>query len=277
MMSIKLVCNIVAPGIWLFCKISLMTSNPNLSFLPFQSIENTFSDMVQNNELTVQSFRGYGANHIKTMGYSPDAYVQQAIQLAAFRLFGKQCATYESTQVRPFLQGRTETTRSVTPASSAFVSRMGLRPLQESDVPSVTEEKKLLLQEAAKSHVEYISNAARALGVDRHFLGLAMLVGADEDAPALFSDDLFLRSKRWVVSTSTLPVVPGFGPVVEDGVGVAYDVQANSCIFTITCRRERNYSEALAHQLEVALLEMKGLHPEATDAGGTTAMPKSRL
>ena len=273
-MSIKLVCNIVAPGIWLFCKISLMTSNPNLSFLPFQSIENTFSDMVQNNELTVQSFRGYGANHIKTMGYSPDAYVQQAIQLAAFRLFGKQCATYESTQVRPFLQGRTETTRSVTPASSAFVSRMGLRPLQESDVIEV---KKLLLREAAKSHVEYISNAARALGVDRHFLGLAMLVGEGENAPALFSDDLFLRSKRWVVSTSTLPVVPGFGPVVEDGVGVAYDIQANSCIFTITCRRERKYSEALAHQLEAALLEMKGLHPEVTDAGGTTATPKSRL
>ena len=230
--------------------------------------------MIQNNELTVQSFRGYGANHIKTMGYSPDAYVQQAIQLATFRLFGKQCATYESTQVRPFLQGRTETTRSVTPASSAFVSRMGLLPLQESDV---IEEKKLLLREAAKSHVEYISNAARALGVDRHFLGLAMLVGEGEDAPALFSDDLFLRSKRWVVSTSTLPVVPGFGPVVEDGVGVAYDIQANSCIFTITCRRERKYSEALAHQLEVALLEMKGLHPEATDADGTTATPKSRL
>ena len=135
----------------------------------------------------------------------------------------------------------------------------------------------MLLREAAKSHVEYISNAARALGVDRHFLGLAMLVGEGEDAPALFSDDLFLRSKRWVVSTSTLPVVPGFGPVVEDGVGVAYDIQANSCIFTITCRRERKYSEALAHQLEVALLEMKGLHPEATDAGGTTATPKSRL
>ena len=99
-----------------------------------------------------------------------------------------------------------------------------------------------------------------------------MMVGEGEEAPALFSDDLFLRSKRWVVSTSTLPVVPGFGPVVEDGVGVAYDVQANSCIFTITCRREMNCSEALAHHLEVALLEMKGLHPASADLP-----PKSRL
>jgi len=241
--------------------------------------EETFSEKIQSNELTVQSFRGYGANHIKTMGYSPDAFIQQAIQLATFRLFGRQCATYESTQVRPFLQGRTETTRSVTPASSTFVSRMGLRPLQEIEIDGVSsvEEKKLLLQEAAKSHVDYISNAARALGVDRHFIGLSMMVGEGKDAPTLFSDDLFLRSKRWVVSTSTLPVVPGFGPVVEDGVGVAYDVQANSCIFTITCRRNRNYSEALAHQLEVALLEMKGLHPEATEGGGTGSPPKSRL
>ena len=234
--------------------------------------ETNFSEMIQKNELAVQSFRGYGASKIKEMGYSPDAYVQQAIQLATFRLFGKQCATYESTQVRPFAHGRTETTRSVSQASSAFVARMGLRPLQEIDEITAVEEKRSLLQEAAKSHVDYISNAARALGVDRHFLGLSMMVGEGEEAPALFSDDLFLRSKRWVVSTSTLPVVPGFGPVVEDGVGVAYDVQANCCIFTITCRREMNCSEALAHHLEVALLEMKGLHPASADLP-----PKSRL
>lgn len=231
--------------------------------------ETNFSQMIQKNELAVQSFRGYGANQIKRMGYSPDAYVQQAIQLATYRLFGRQCATYESTQVRPFAHGRTETTRSVSKASSAFVSRMGLCPLHELDEASAIEEKRSLLQEAAKSHVDYISNAARALGVDRHFLGLSMMVGEGEEAPALFSDNLFLRSKRWVVSTSTLPVVPGFGPVVEDGVGIAYDVQADSCIFTITCRREMNYSDALSHHLEVALLEMRGLHPDSP--------PKSRL
>jgi carnitine O-acetyltransferase len=233
--------------------------------------------LIEKNELTVQSFRGYGANQIKAMGYSPDAYVQQAIQLATFRLFGRQCATYESTQVRPFAHGRTETTRSVSKASSAFVARMGLRPLEELDEASAIKEKRSLLRDAAKSHVDYISNAARALGVDRHFLGLSMMIGEGEDPPDLFSDQLFLRSKRWVVSTSTLPVVPGFGPVVEDGVGVAYDVQANCCIFTITCRREMKYSEALAHHLEVALLEMKGLHPDGPEEGGTEYPPKSRL
>jgi carnitine O-acetyltransferase len=39
---------------------------------------------------------------LKASGYSPDAFVQMAIQVATFRLFGKQAATYESTQYDPF-------------------------------------------------------------------------------------------------------------------------------------------------------------------------------
>ena len=81
----------------------------------------------------MQSFQGYGSNFIKKAGFSPDAYVQMAIQVATYRLFGKQCATYESTQVRPYLHGRTETTRSVSPASAAFVDRMGLRRGEEEE------------------------------------------------------------------------------------------------------------------------------------------------
>ena len=97
------------------------------------------------------------------------------------------------------------------------------------------------------------------MGVDRHFLGLAMLLERDDEAPSLFSDPVFIRSKTWKISTSTLPNAPGFGPVVEDGVGVAYEIKPRSVTFTISCRRQNNWSEALGHLLEEALLEMKTL------------------
>lgn len=62
-----------------------------------------FEHAVKNQSHSVQEFDGYGSDFIKSAGHSPDAYVQVAMQLAAYRLFGKQVGTYEATQVRQFL------------------------------------------------------------------------------------------------------------------------------------------------------------------------------
>ena len=82
---------------------------------------------------------------------------------------------------------------------------------------------------ATDAHVDYIRKASKGLGVDRHLFGLQMILaeqqqqqGNDGTAPqvALFQDPLFVKSKQWLVSTSTLPSNPGFGPVViPEGVG----------------------------------------------------------
>ena len=74
--------------------------------------EGAYADLVGGQELQVQSFQGYGSTLMKKNKISPDAYVQMAVQLASFRLFGKCVATYEASQVRPYKHGRTETTRS---------------------------------------------------------------------------------------------------------------------------------------------------------------------
>mmetsp|Transcript_20045 Transcript_20045/g.29870 ORF Transcript_20045/g.29870 Transcript_20045/m.29870 type:complete len:292 (-) Transcript_20045:310-1185(-) len=216
-----------------------------------------FEKLVTDNQLDVQSFQGYGTAFMKKAGFSPDAYVQMAIQLATFRLFGKQVGTYESTQVRPFLHGRTETTRSVSLASAAFVKRMGLRSIHDDDTEA-RNEKLSLLREAATQHSEYTRQAARGMGVDRHLMGLFMLVDGDT-VPTLFSHPLYSRSKYWRVSTSTLPNMPGFGPVVPDGVGIAYDIREDCCFFTITGRTEHNWTDRLSHLLEESLLEMSSL------------------
>jgi carnitine O-acetyltransferase len=184
--------------------------------MTFQACK-SFQNLVTSQSNHAQSFQGYGSTFIKQAGYSPDAFVQVAMQLATYRLFGEQVGTYEATQVRSYYHGRTETTRSVSTASAAFVKKMGMWPKMDEDDPDHRKEKVALLQEAAKAHVEYTRIAAQAQGVDRHFFGLSLLVNDGEEAPDLYSDPVFARSKRWRLSTSHL-THPRFANWVRVGV-----------------------------------------------------------
>ena len=223
-----------------------------------------FEKLISSHELQVQSFQGYGSSEIKKMRYSPDAYVQMAIQLATYRLWGEQGGTYEATQVRPFLHGRTETTRTVSPASEAFVKTMGLRPKRDELDAAKRAEKLDLLREAVSSHAKYIGSAAKAMGVDRHLLGLSLSLSDGEIAPALYSHPLYTRAKTWRVSTSHLTHPRfdswGYGEVTPNGVGLAYSIHPYHCMFCITALREHDWPERLSHLLEEALLEMQTLN-----------------
>jgi carnitine O-acetyltransferase len=222
-----------------------------------------FEDLISKQSNIAQSFLGYGSNFIKKSGHSPDAFVQVAMQLATYRLFGEQAGTYEATQVRPFLHGRTETTRSVSTQSAAFLQKMGPRPKMDEHLSEEREAKLSLLKEATDAHVQYTRLAAEAQGVDRHFFGLSMLVDEDEETPALLNDPVYARSKRWRVSTSHLThpnfVNWGFGQVVPDGVGIAYSIHPRSCVFNITALHETGWTNQLSDLLEEALLEIQSL------------------
>ena len=230
-------------------------------------------EMIRNSvDLEVQSFRGYGANWIKQHGKcSPDAYVQMAIQLAMGKLSTmgngtptsyKPMATYESTQVRPFKYGRTETTRSVSAQSVQWVRAMLNRHCSDSNHDN--DSLKSLFNKATDAHVDYIRKASQGLGIDRHLFGLQMIQAEHQEkdgassTPGLFCDPLFLRSKQWLVSTSTVPANPGFGPVVvPEGVGIAYDLQGDNVHFT--CTSYTGSAPALSHYLEESLMEMQEL------------------
>lgn len=189
--------------------------------------------------------------------------MQVAIQLATYRLWGEQVGTYEATQVRPFLHGRTETTRSVSLESAKFCERMGLMPEFNAHKEGPRKEKLKLLQDTVKAHVKYIGMAAQAAGVDRHFLGLSLLVNEGEKAPDLYNDPVFVRSKRWRVSTSHLTHPKfdnwGYGQVVPDGVGLSYSIHPKHCLFNVTALKEHEWTGKLAHLLEESLLELRDL------------------
>lgn len=192
-----------------------------------------FKDIMGRHELAVQSYQGYGKGLIKKFRCSPDAYVQMVIQLAYFKMYGKNRPTYESAAVRRFQQGRTETCRSVSEDSVAFCKAMN-----DDSVDAATREK--LFRAAINAHVEYITAASDGKGVDRHLFGLKQLLEPGEALPAIYADPAFSYSCKWFLSTSQLSseYFNGYGwsQVVDEGFGIAYMINENSLNFNIVSK-----------------------------------------
>jgi carnitine O-acetyltransferase len=252
----------------------LILSSCNVPFIS-SSARKEFHQNIGKQSTSVVTFEGYGSDFIKKSKNPPDAFVQLALQLATYRLFGEQVGTYEATQVRRFLHGRTEVTRAVSLESAQFVKTMGKTPMKVVD-SATTKEKLELLRKATAAHASYSQLASQAMGVDRHFFGLSMLVDSQEEPPELFSDPVFIRSKYWRVSTSNLShpriVNWGFGQVVPDGVGVAYSLHPNSLKFNISALEETGWTPKLAMLLEESLEEMARI-----TSGDSDDYPRSKL
>jgi carnitine O-acetyltransferase len=168
----------------------------------------------------------------KSVGCSPDAAVQLGLQLAYFTIHKKFPAVYESVSTRHFRRGRTETGRSLSIESKAFVEGFFNTNLSDS-------ERIELFRKAEKSHVQYAKTAAKGFSCDRHLLGLRLLTKEfNEDLHPLFSDPIFSKSCHWQLSTSTLApemvTSISFGPVVSDGYGICYVFREHDVNVSIT-------------------------------------------
>jgi carnitine O-acetyltransferase len=183
-----------------------------------------FNDVIGQHELAIQAYQGYGKGLIKKFRCSPDAYVQMIIQLAYYKMYGKNRPTYESAATRRFQLGRTETCRSVSSASVAWCNAM--------NDPSADDKTRVdLLRKAIESHVEYITAASDGKGVDRHLFGLKKLLEPGQDVPALYKDPAYAYSSSWYLSTSQLSseYFNGYGwsQVIDAGFGIAYMINEN--------------------------------------------------
>ncbi|KAI8988616.1 acyltransferase ChoActase/COT/CPT [Mycotypha africana] len=195
-----------------------------------QAAETHFDDLIARHEMTVLAYQSFGKNLIKKFRSSPDGFVQMAIQLAYYKCFGVSRPTYESAQTRKFQRGRTETARTVTDESVAFVKAM--------EDPTLPNEKKIaLLRAALKAQGQYMASAVNAHGVDRHLFGLKNCLKSGEPVPAIFRDPAYAYSSHWYLSTSQLTSEHfdgyGWGQVVNDGFGCAYMIKNNALQFNI--------------------------------------------
>ncbi|XP_039665262.1 carnitine O-palmitoyltransferase 1, liver isoform isoform X1 [Perca fluviatilis] len=181
-------------------------------------------------------FKDFGKGLIKKCRTSPDAFIQIALQLAQYRDKGKFCLTYEASMTRLFREGRTETVRSCTMETCAFVRAM---------IRDETREERLkLLKVAAEKHQNMYRLAMTGDGIDRHLFCLYVVSKyLGEDSPFLKE----VLSEPWRLSTSQTPMQQvelfdlvrhpefvssggGFGPVADDGYGVSYIIVGENLI-----------------------------------------------
>lgn len=213
-------------------------------------------------------FTEFGKGLIKKCRTSPDAFVQIALQLAHYRDKGKFCLTYEASMTRLFREGRTETVRSCTMETCAFVRSM---------IRDETREERLrLLKEAAEKHQNMYRLAMTGGGIDRHLFCLYVV------SKYLGEDSPFLRevlSEPWRLSTSQTPVQQvdlfdlvkhpqyvtsggGFGPVADDGYGVSYIIVGENLInFHISSKHSspETDSHRFSRNIRQAMLEILDL------------------
>uniref|UniRef100_A0A8C4F5K8 carnitine O-palmitoyltransferase n=1 Tax=Dicentrarchus labrax TaxID=13489 RepID=A0A8C4F5K8_DICLA len=188
----------------------------------------------------VFAFRDFGKGKVKRCRVSPDAFIQIALQLAYFRSRRTFCLTYESSMTRLFREGRTETVRSCSNESSAFV-----RALEGGEV------RLRLFRAASEKHQNLYRMAMTGAGIDRHLFCLYVV------SKYLGVESLFLKevlAEPWRLSTSQTPIQQmelfdmvnhpeyvscggGFGPVADDGYGVSYSILGENVInFHISCK-----------------------------------------
>ncbi|KAM4882389.1 carnitine O-palmitoyltransferase 1, muscle isoform [Thomomys bottae] len=189
-------------------------------------------------ELYCFQFLPFGKGLIKKCRTSPDAFVQIALQLAHFRDKGKFCLTYEASMTRMFREGRTETVRSCTNESTAFVQAMMKGSYMKEDLRD-------LFRKASEKHQNMYRLAMTGAGIDRHLFCL-YIVSKYLGVSSPFLAEVL--SEPWRLSTSQIPQSQirmfdpdqypnhlgaggGFGPVADDGYGVSYMIAGENTIF----------------------------------------------
>ncbi|KAI7792261.1 carnitine O-palmitoyltransferase 1, liver isoform isoform X2 [Triplophysa rosa] len=184
----------------------------------------------------VYPIQEFGKGAIKKCKISPDAFIQIALQLAYYRNRGTFTLTYEASMTRLFREGRTETVRSCTSESYAFV-----KALESGESKEVCRH---LFRAAAERHQNLYRMAMTGAGIDRHLLCLYIVSKyLGEESPFLKE----VLSDTWRLSTSQTPLQQvelfdfvnhpdyttcggGFGPVADDGYGVSYIIIGDNMI-----------------------------------------------
>jgi len=212
-------------------------------------------------DLDILGFDSYGKSYIQSRGLSPDAYIQMALLLTTYLDVGEATfgLTYESCHTRLFREGRTETIRSVTAQSMAFMhqSKFVMDNLSgKTEVISEAMNKaKALLYDACVTHQLLSMESLSGKGIDRHLFALNVAAKGLE-VKSEFLDFAHSRLK-WSLSSSQQPQMQtrlrdqlpehigkeffcpggGYAPISDEGYGVAYTITPTQIFFHVTCKK----------------------------------------
>lgn len=242
--------------------------------LAMRFAETRLADLIHQNEFQVLEFGNFGASKIKEMGFSPDAFVQMGFQAAYYSLYGRVECTYEPAMTKAFLHGRTESIRTVSKDSLAFVRKFC------EDAPA--SQKIDYLRQACKKHTATTSKCSKGLGQDRHLYALFCMWKRylDEDStssedgsedplakmPGIFSDHGWDMLGNTILSTSNCGNaslrVFGFGPTSPDGYGLGYIIRNDT--ITICASSKHRQTQRFLDTLNACFLEFHSLWLQST-------------
>ncbi|XP_068162148.1 choline O-acetyltransferase-like isoform X2 [Antennarius striatus] len=253
----------------------LWKCNPHILGLIAAS-EDRLQRLVNNLDMDVFTFKGYGKEFIKKQKMSPDAFIQVALQLAFYKCNRRLVSTYESASIRRFQEGRVDNIRSATPEALAFVKSMTDERANFTDSEIIKR-----LRDAINAQTNYTISAITGMGIDNHLLGLLRTARElNMERPAIFCDDTYLTSNQFILSTSQVPTTVEmfccYGPVVPNGYGACYNPQSNYIIFCVASFWENTQtsSAVFVKALNEGLLEMRDLcnvdNTPGTKAAGTS-------
>uniref|UniRef100_A0A8C8RP86 Choline O-acetyltransferase n=1 Tax=Pelusios castaneus TaxID=367368 RepID=A0A8C8RP86_9SAUR len=217
--------------------------------------------IVNNLDFIAYKFENYGKEFIKKQKTSPDAYIQVALQLAFYRCHKRLVPTYESASIRRFEEGRVDNIRSATPEALAFVKSM------TDDKSSLSESEKMQrFKDAITAQTNYTILAISGMAIDNHLLGLRETAREQcKELPEIFTDETYLTSSRFILSTSQVPTTMEmfccYGPVVPNGYGACYNPQPEHILFCISSFKDckETSSVMFAKAVEESLTEMRDL------------------
>ncbi len=167
----------------------------------------------------------FGAEEIKRLRCSPDAFAQLAYQLAHRRAKGFTGATYESIATRQYQNGRTEAMRVVTPEILRFVAAM--------DDPGTDPATRVAaFRAAADKHVSRAKECQQGDAPEQHLWELQLIQRREGERLGATAPLELYDSPGWTImrndylSTSSAPSVHiqyfGFGSTSSTCIGVAY-------------------------------------------------------
>lgn len=170
---------------------------------------------------------------------------------------------------RMFREGRTETVRSCTSESTAFVKAMMKGSYRKEDLQE-------LFRKASEKHQNMYRLAMTGAGIDRHLFCLYVVSKYLGVSSPFLAEVL---SEPWSLSTSQIPQFQirmfdpnqypnhlgaggGFGPVADDGYGVSYMIAGeNTMFFHVSSKFSSSETNAqrFGNHIRQALLDIADL------------------
>lgn len=219
---------------------------------------------LENLHLEILKFDDFGNNRIKSLKYSPDAFLQLALQVAQYRTFKTLRSTYEAVSTRAYLKGRTECTRPISMEVLNFV-----KSIDDESVDITT--LKQMMNQATKKHSSRIKDCLTSKGVERYFYAMNRMYELFSEElglkklPDFFEDEGYKKLTYSFISTSRIESkyfdLGGFGPVVLDGFGFWYNLLENRIDMSLTTRKNINkqYVKSFAEEILKALKDLENI------------------